>query len=276
VTACITDCAYAACKWGALKLRTTADGLSGDPCVTIPDAAECALKADLYQMATELETIKLAECVSAVEAVSPYPAIYNTGSLGKNGLGNIENVAMILGCDITATIADEPPRACSESEHTHPIPAPHIEEPGIYAVTYDSLFGAGSTGVLDDDYTINIPTGCGSPPCPFELQEFDIELDDVSVSGFQFEDITLSLAETADGSITGTAVSFAPGEMEFTLSVVVKINGEYLLGTDPYEFPVVNTDAIESTYSSSVFTVQSAVFDYGDVLAILNTDPAVF
>lgn len=202
-------------------------------------------------------------------------AIWAMGSTGQNKFGSLDNVTLYLGCDITAAVADDPPDACTEAAHTVPPPNFVIDPVFNSAVTYVGAYGDGSAAVLDVDYDTYAP-GCGTPPCRFDLEAFDLEIDDVTVGDYLFESITLSLDEVAEGTRTGSDVTIPAGNLVFNLSTVVSVDGEYLYGTAPYEFTVVNTEDVEATYFSGFFNVQFAEFDYGDVIAVLNTSPPVF
>jgi hypothetical protein len=268
---CVTDCAYAACKWAALKLRNEALALPSDCSpILIPDWA-CELRADLFLRANELETSRLQECVDQVVAHPGEVVSWAMGSTMRDVHGSPDNVTLYLGCDITDEVADEPPVSCDAAAHTVPPPNFDIDPVFVSAVTYAGLYGSGSTAILDDDYTVYAPA-CGSPPCFFELSEFDLQIDDVAVGDYLFESINLSLDEIAGGTRTGTDVTIAEGDLMFNLSVVVSVDGDYLYGTAPHNFVFVNTDDVEATYSGGVFTVQYAEFDYGDIVAVLNTD----
>jgi hypothetical protein len=269
------DCAHAACKWAAIELRGVAATLQSEDCAPL-DAWECNLFADLHTQADLLETSSLADCVAAVVKHPGEVAIFEMGSTAVNKWGSLDNVILNLGCDISAAVIDDPPVTCIEAAHTQPFPEPYIPGTTISTVTFGGVFGDASTGILYQDYTVYSPS-CGSGPCYFELSEFDIELDDVSIGHFVFHDITLTLDEITEGTRTGTAVTIPSGYLAFDVSTVVEVDGDYPYGEDPYDF-VFFVEDLEATYDAGVFKVQSAVFDYAHigVIAVLNTEPPVF
>jgi hypothetical protein len=211
-------------------------------------------------------------CVDWIVAESPNRMTLDLGAGGGPSLpGNLENLTLEIGCEVTAALPDDPPVGCMDAEHT-------VEEPpGLgaitpYAVTVAGPYGSGSVSVLDEDYDVLVPS-CGTPPCTFLLRGFDIELDDVNVQGFQFSNITLALDDVAEGTISGTAVTIPVGEMVFNLSTTVLAFGDPLFGTSPYVFQFSNSEPVEATWSGGVLEVQEAQFDLGQGLAVLSTEP---
>lgn len=74
----------------------------------------------------------------------------------------------------------------------------------------------------------------------FSVTQLDIELDDINVGSFDFEDIRLELADDAEGTIDSGDVSIPAGELEFNVTFKLKITGSYLFGSNDFTLNFAN------------------------------------
>jgi hypothetical protein len=270
--ACELECGYAACKLANAKIREAA-AIVG----TGTEATE-RLNGDLIAVAEIWEAAsKLQQCAATVTAAAGNWVEIDFGGGPSAALpGHLKYVEMHIRCapDTEDPYVEVSPQdTCEASVNTEPPAVPASEGtlvPG--AVTFFGPYGNGYSDITSVSYLVSNP-GCSTPPCPFSVTRFDIDLDDISVGSFNFHDIRLQLSDTADGTIDGPDVVIPAGELEFDVIFKLKIDGRYLFGTNDLTLNFSTTDSTEAEVDSAgAFAVRRARFELGEELALLNTE----
>lgn len=258
VTACESACAHAAC----LQAIARFDAMLNDP-ATWAACPGSTCVANVQESLTYFRTVvhdKFDICVQSV--LLGLGTSFEMGSPGckysSESIGCLLNGALNMTCESVTIDFESNDGFCEQAPDQPPVV-------NTQACTID--IGGGSVRDSEDLIHADFTSGeavvrtieCAEAPCPFVLDGFDVEIEDVEGSGVDLTDINASLYIAARGLVDDGAVEFPAG------SIRVRVTGDVDDGltVEPFDVVGVSSWAAFGTYDSGLFSLGYVIFEAG-------------
>lgn len=262
-SACLLDCAYAACNDALARFKALEADPPDDECP--PDGiAHTVCVNNIQQSVTFWRTIledNFDACVAAVASPNPNHifmlgsagCVQNAGAL-KGGC--FADAVLDLKCVEANVNLETGTGSCSEAKNQPPstsrmscdIAGGEVEIADVAGAVYPAVESGTATTTYFD---------CGEASCTFMVNSMNLVVEDVDYGSSDLEDIQVQLQYPAAGQSDGADVEFPPG------SIWVRVTGNVVdvTGSTPFDVVAGNTVTAYGAHDVDALMLEDVIFE---------------